>query len=53
LNMTQPLRWGEAIQKLEGLEEEMRFINVGPCKSLTKMTPDLNLKSAIYEADVF
>lgn len=53
LNMTQPLRWGEAIQLLESREDEMRFINVGPCKSLTKMIPDLNLKSTIYEADVF
>lgn len=53
LNMTQPLRWGEAIQKLESYENEMRFINIGPCKSLTKMIPDLHLKSPVYEADVF
>lgn len=52
MNTLETLRWGEAISKLEQVEE-MRFINIGPCKSLTKMIPDLNLKSPIFDAATF
>ncbi|AZZ38116.1 ACP S-malonyltransferase [Bdellovibrio sp. qaytius] len=51
LNMTQPLRWGEAIKTLETQLQDVKFINIGPCKSLTKMIPDLDLVSPVYEIE--
>jgi [acyl-carrier-protein] S-malonyltransferase len=49
-NMTKPLRWGEALVKLDELEGPLQFINIGPCQSISKMIKDLNLKSQFREA---
>lgn len=49
LNMTTPLRWGEALVKLEEQEGSLQFINIGPCRSISKMIRDLPLKSQFLE----
>jgi [acyl-carrier-protein] S-malonyltransferase len=49
-NMTKPLRWGEALVRLEKQEGPLRFINIGPCQSISKMIQDLPLKSQFQEA---
>lgn len=53
LNMVRPLRWGEAMKKIESIGNDLRFINIGPCSSLTKMSSDLSLKNKFYEPEFF
>lgn len=50
LNMTKPLRWGEALVSLEKQEGPLQFINIGPCQSISKMIKDLPLKSELRES---
>jgi [acyl-carrier-protein] S-malonyltransferase len=52
LNMTKPLKWGQALVELEKQEGPMKFINIGPCQSISKMIRDLPLQSQFSEARV-
>lgn len=52
MNMTHPLRWGEAVQIIAQQNENVEFINVGPCQSLYKMYGDLGLSNKLSEIEI-
>lgn len=51
MNMTHPLRWGEAVQLVAAQNDNVEFINIGQCQSLYKMYGDLGLDNKLTEIE--